>query len=105
MDRPTFNKFCEEQHSAEFFLLGTKGAEYTQDSQYVLFNFKQNAGGLGIDPLTVWAVYMNKHIAAIKSYVKNKKVKSTESIESRFTDARNYLLLGLALIKESELNG
>jgi len=105
MDKKTFDELCDAQYEAEFKLMETKGAEYTQEDKDVLANFKQNGTELGVDPLLVWGIYMNKHISAIKTYLKNRSVKSTESIESRFTDARNYLLLGLALIKEGESDG
>lgn len=105
MDKATFEALCKEQYSIEKRLMETKGAEYTLENQDVLANFKQNGAELGVDPLLVWGIYMNKHISSIKHYLKNRSVKSTESIDSRFTDARNYLLLGLALIKEGESNG
>lgn len=78
-----------------------KRNEYTGHSHDVLDNFKRIASRLGQSPLEVWAVYFNKHVDSINSYVKNGGELS-ETLESRFADSINYLMLGYALIKEDE---
>lgn len=87
-------KTCQE----EIKLLRDKGRDYT-DGNDALENFKEAARTLGTDPWLIWAVYFRKHLRAIFSFVKNKKVHS-EPIRGRFQDARNYLLLGLMLLEE-----
>jgi hypothetical protein len=90
--RNTLNELCEST-------LINKGREYTIGSSDKLENFKSLAIDLGLDPLQVWAVYWKKHVASILSYVKDGKAHS-EPIEMRFVDCRNYLDLGIAIIKE-----
>jgi len=82
-------------------LLAEKGADYTQQSDDVLHNFKAVAEWTGLTPIQIWSVYFAKHILAIMSYVRYGDVKS-ESIEGRFRDAGNYLLLGEGLITPAE---
>lgn len=99
MNRDEFRKLVTENQKMESELLECKGAEYAKDSD-VLSNFKEIGELVSLPPLHIWSVYFMKHIYAILSYVREGETRSTESIESRFQDARNYLLLGLGLIKE-----
>ncbi len=75
----------------------TKGREYTNDDKNFLKNFYTIANDCGINPLIVWQVFFKKHIRAIDYFIKVGDTLS-ESIESRFVDALNYLMLGYALI-------
>jgi hypothetical protein len=84
-----------------FKLLSTKGHDYTGGDDDALANFKYVGLRTGLDPKQVWAVYFNKHIEAIFTYIKRGELKS-ESVESRIQDAINYLLLLNGLIKEEE---
>jgi len=89
-------------------LLVSKGAEYSSNADR-LSNFKRGAEILGLRPLDVWAVYFNKHIDSINSYVRRTACDSmanvdnqlSEPIDGRFEDSINYLLLGMALILET----
>lgn len=90
-----FRKDFDEQCTA---VLVAKGPDYCRTADR-LENFKAVAEVLGVDPVKVWAVYFMKHVAAIGKYVRDGKTAS-ETIQSRFLDARNYLDLGLALIQE-----
>lgn len=76
-------------------LLTTKGREYANGKDR-LSNFKEIEG---VDPLLVWYIFFKKHVNAIEFAVKNKKTLS-ESMHSRFMDARNYIDLGFALMVE-----
>lgn len=80
-------------------IMEAKGAEYANDDDRCE-NFKIAAELLGVDPLTVWAVYFFKHISSIMTFVKvgGDETKLSEPIEGRFQDAINYLVLGSALI-------
>lgn len=95
-----FIEFQKRTTAERMDIMVNKGREYTKGDTDKLANFKEVAAQLKQDPLTVWAVYFAKHIASIMSYVQNRQVYS-ESIESRFFDALNYLDLGLALISEA----
>lgn len=91
-----FNKIVEDER----YLLEEKGREYASDKDS-LANFKSKMD-IGVNPLQVAMIFMDKHYSSIKSYVKTGKELSNESIESRIADMRNYLFLMYALIKERE---
>lgn len=103
MRQPKFEKMVTKLYKKLATLRSTKGKEYTQGSKDVLDNFKRIAKESGLSPLQVWFTYYSKHGDSIASYIKfGQKVKSSESIEGRFEDALNYLLLGYALIRETK---
>lgn len=83
-------------------LLMAKGKDYAGD-QDALSNFKGVARRLGLSKYQVWGVYFLKHIMSITNSIianpKNPQVES-EPLESRITDAINYLVLFEALLKE-----
>lgn len=103
MNAAEFDVLVRDQFEACENVLITKGADYT-DGEDRLSNFKDVAKRTGITPLQCWNVYFQKHLCAIDKYVRDEKVES-EPIGGRVTDAINYLMLGLALIKESQKNG
>ena len=90
-----FVKMCEEERE----LLMQKGIEYSGKVDR-LANFKRLANDLGLLPVQILWVYLTKHLDSIRSYLKNGKVMSNETIESRIADARNYLALLRGLIEE-----
>lgn len=78
-------------------ITASKGREYTLDSDDQLANFKRHAQALGVSPELIWAVYFNKHIDAINTFVRDThagvdRVRS-EPITGRIDDAIVYLLL------------
>ena len=79
-------------------ILVAKGHDYT-DGKDRLSNFKIVAKQCGITPIQVWYVFLTKHLLAIETFVREGEVYS-ESMEGRFTDAINYLLLGEALMQD-----
>ena len=82
-------------------LLNNKGREYASDND-ALDNFKSQAKEMGVDPLVVLSIFMNKHYRSIQSYIRNgRKTKSNESIEGRIADLRNYAFLAACLIKDT----
>lgn len=81
-------------------LLTNKGREYASDAD-ALANFK-SGDDIGVTPLQKAWIFTEKHISAIKSYVKKGQVLSNEPIEGRVYDAINYLFLILCLINEHE---
>lgn len=82
-------------------IMDAKQPEYTNKNTDVLHNFKTTAENVGIKPMQVWAVFLNKHIQSILSHAGDPKMKQAEPIHSRYADAINYLFLGIALIKET----
>ena len=101
MDIKEFEKTLDVLVDKEFDLLVTKGKEYsgTQDR---LANFKNLAIDLGLLPQQILWVYLKKHLDSICSYIREGKTFSTESIQGRIMDARNYLALLYAMIQEIE---
>lgn len=100
MLRDEFDALFKNMVKEEMAVLLGKGQEYTVSNEDCLANFKGVAADLGIDPLKAWYIFMNKHIRSIANYCKTGKSSSTESIEGRILDARNYLALGRAIIEE-----
>ena len=64
-------------------------------------NFKEAGSSAGVSPLVAWWIFFKKHLDAIATYVREGKVQS-EPIQERFKDARNYLDLGAALVRDVE---
>lgn len=102
MDQSTFNTLLEQTFENMRSLLNSKGADYAPGKDR-LENFKQDAELAGITPLQNWATHYLKHANAILTFVKNQRLCS-EPIESRILDELNYLVLGLALIKDLKLD-
>ena len=99
MTEDIFKIILEEVETDAKDIMFSKNKEYARDKD-VLANFKRLGKEFGIDPLQVWAILFTKHVDSIKNFIKTGSVSSSEPIESRFFDARNYLLLGLALLKD-----
>lgn len=106
-----FNKFVQEFIDSEIKILETKGNDYSAEKDR-FSNFRKIGNDLHYVALgqlnerhsmiIVWWVAFTKHILAITSYLKFGKVES-ESIQERIKDARNYLLLLAAMIKDGEI--
>lgn len=82
-------------------ILKVKGNDYTQGDDR-LKNFDRNGARLGLRPEQVLAVYMNKHLDAIETYLRRGAVES-EPIEGRIQDAINYLLLLYKMVRREEI--
>ena len=91
-------RIFEEMVANERLLMETKGKEYSSDAD-CLANFK-DCDSIGLDPEKKLWVYLSKHLSSIASYVKNGEEYSSETIEGRIADARNYLALLYMLIRE-----
>ena len=107
MDNATFVKNIESLIEDAKKTMISKGAEYAGNEDR-LANFKRGGNNLGVEAILIWAVYFNKHIDSINSFVKNLQKSGnfdfekdlSEKIEGRFLDALNYVLLGHSLIQE-----
>lgn len=91
MDKREFRRLLDETHQTLVQLTSSKGEEYSRDIDQ-LANFKRQAEELNATPEKILMVYLNKHLDAIKSFVKTGKLYS-EPIEGRIDDAILYLIL------------
>lgn len=85
----------------EMELLNKKGAEYASDDD-ALANFKKRSDDIGIDPKQILWIFLSKHLDSVKYFIKKGQVVSSEPIEGRIQDARNYLFLLQCLIHEEK---
>lgn len=99
-----FDQLCNKRLAAVLQMRDTKGKEYAGNTGADrLANFKKSAERAGLAPMQSWLVLADKHMLAIENFVKSGgKTYSTETIQSRITDAILYLLLLEGLIAESE---
>lgn len=81
-----------------------KGHDYTKGSSDALANFKEAGKDIGVGPIPVCWIFMNKHYQAITNYVKSNGQSESEPISERIKDLINYLVLLQALINESNEN-
>lgn len=102
MKNDVFFKMLKEMQKEELSVMISKGKEYTVSSDDKLANFKSIADRLNITPEIVCMCYLLKHMDSIRNYILTGKTYSDESIEGRILDARNYLPLLLAIIKDQE---
>ena len=81
-------------------LSDAKRIEYTEGNHEtnVLWNFEHIGKTLGLTPMKVLSVYLQKHISSLLNYLKTEK-EYAESIEGRIMDMINYLLLLLCMIR------
>jgi hypothetical protein len=86
-----FQQFLEEEKE----LRVRKGHDYS-GHENVNRNFEEAAQRLNLTPKQVIGVYLDKHLNAIHTYIREGDVKS-EPIKSRIQDARNYLLMLLTV--------
>ena len=103
MNTQEFTELLENQYKHLCALNNTKGVEYARSDVDRLANFKRQAEELDMTPEKVLMVYLNKHLDAIKSFVKTGRVLS-EPISGRISDAILYLILlhGLTIDSSKE---
>lgn len=99
MNKNQFRVLLDNTHKSLVNMTATKGEEYSRSDSDQLDNFKRQAAELGVSPMMVLAVYMNKHLDAIKSFIKNGR-EFSEPIEGRIDDAILYLILLKGLISD-----
>jgi len=94
-------EFMRKQFLMETLNLSdAKRIEYTEGNHEtnVLWNFEHIGKTLGLTPMKVLSVYLQKHISSLLNYLKTEK-EYAESIEGRIMDMINYLLLLLCMIR------
>lgn len=78
-----------------------KNKEYADQDKEALDNFHKAAAQYGVHPQLVLGIFMDKHLASIRSHIAaraaGKVPGSTEPFENRIADAINYLLFLWAL--------
>lgn len=77
----------------------TKGYDYTLGTGDANRNFKKVAEVLGLTPEQVLWVYVEKHLDAIRSFIKSGELKG-EGIEAKILDVINYLGILYSLLLE-----
>ena len=103
MTKQEFNKLNKALTFKASEIMKGKGPEYTDSSEDVLDNFISTGKRLGISPLKVWGVFMDKQCNSIFAHINNCALKESEPIDSRFADIINYCHLGMALFRERKL--
>lgn len=80
-----------------------KGKDYAPGSD-ILENFYRVADVTGVSPLTVWGVYVTKHVEAVRAFVMTGKLES-EPIDSRIVDIVVYAALGYYIGEREDAKG
>jgi hypothetical protein len=100
MNTKDMKQLLDDTHFKMCLLSSTKGYEYAGESDR-LSNFKEPALDLGVSPDLILWIALDKHLRAIRTYIRNRRVHS-EPIEERIDDAILYLILLKGLIQERE---
>lgn len=100
MNKDQFKALLDSTHKTLVDLTQSKGEEYSRDADQ-LANFKRQAEELLMTPEKVLMVYLNKHLDAVKSFVKTGKIYS-EPIEGRIDDAILYLILLKGIVRDDQ---
>lgn len=91
-------------HNTMVELTNTKGSEYTNSDIDRLSNFKRIAVDLDLTSQEVLLVYLMKHMASIKTFVRDRSKGQnralSEPINGRIDDAILYLILLKCLIED-----
>ena len=100
MTSTEFDQLVQGARERQDQLLKVKGDDYTRHEDDRLSNFKRSGASIGLSPIQVWAIFINKHIDAVMAFVKTGRTES-ESIQGRLDDIVNYCYLGEALVRET----
>jgi hypothetical protein len=84
-------------------IMDDKGKDYQgEEKEGVNGNFYRNARVLGVSPTLIWAVYFNKHVDSLMTFVRTGRLES-EGLRGRLDDMRNYLDILEAMAVEEGL--
>lgn len=100
MTNEKFYKFVAEFLDQCIGTMKSKGDTYAGAGQDKFANFKRLAAKLGLHEFQVLMVYMQKHLDAIESFIRE-EYNDPEPISGRIKDAINYLLILYGMIRES----
>ena len=100
MKKDEFINLMKHMHEEEIDEHLKKNADYAdRNGLNILANFERVAKNLGITPQMALLIYMEKHMDAIRTYIRFGSVMS-EPIEGRIKDARVYLSLLRAMVEQ-----
>ena len=103
MKRDEFINLMESMHQEEKEEHLKKNADYAdRNGINILANFERVAQNLNITPQMALLIYMEKHMDAIRTYIRFGSVTS-EPIEGRIKDARVYLSLLRAMVEQKKV--
>ena len=91
-------EMLDQMHGRERALLINKGGDYSPGRD-TLQCFKRIGAAYKLKPITVAAIFLEKHLDAIRTYINEGKV-NTEALGERIGDARNYLAIIQAIDSE-----
>jgi len=97
-----FDELCKQIAIDRRQIVEVKKPEYTEGHEDVLWNFKQTAHELNLDPMQVAYIFFRKHVASIGQVCSNRNRNSSELFMHRISDAMNYLELIYALYNEGQ---
>ena len=100
MNNVDFINLIDDMHQEEKNEYMKKNADYAdREGKNILANFERVSTNLHISPQMALLIYMEKHMDAIRTYIRYGSVMS-EPIESRILDARVYLSLLRAMVEQ-----
>ena len=99
MNSNRYKEFRDAFIEDAFELSDAKRIEYCNGNEVhdVHTNFNVIGNRLGLAPMKVLSVYLNKHLESLQSWFRTRKEFSDEPIEQRVKDIINYLLLAMAM--------
>lgn len=100
MNRSEFIDLLNRNHEQIVEINKVKGHDYAGEDD-ALSNFKESARAVDVSPLVIWFVYFDKHMSAIRTFIREGAVQS-EPIEGRIQDAILYLYLLMGLVEEMQ---
>jgi len=102
MNSEEFINLTDHMHKEEKDEYRKKNADYAdREGKNILANFERVSKHLNITPQMALLIYMEKHMDAIRSYIRYGSVMS-EPIEGRIKDARVYLSLLRAMVEQGK---
>ena len=102
MKKDEFISLMDSMHEEEKEEHLKKNADYAdRNGLNILANFERVAQNLNITPQMALLIYMEKHMDAIRTYIRFGSVMS-EPIEGRIKDARVYLSLLRAMVEQKK---
>lgn len=99
MNKSEFDRVTDMFLERASNIRSSKGKDYQRGMEDVLSNFKITSEKFGISELKVYAVYLDKHLAAIEYFLRTGRMES-EPLQSRILDIVNYMLLLNAMCVE-----
>ena len=100
MNSEEFINLTDHMHKEEKDEYRKKNADYAdREGKNILANFERVSKHLNVTPQMALLIYMEKHMDAIRSYIRYGSVMS-EPIEGRIKDARVYLSLLRAMVEQ-----